>query len=45
LNPQGADELCARFESGGGRKGAAGINELPLSKLAVFVDAFRAAYA
>jgi hypothetical protein len=44
LNPQGADELCARFESGGGRKGAAGINVLPPSMLAPFVDAFRAAY-
>jgi hypothetical protein len=43
-NPQGADELCSRFESGGGRKGAAGINLLPSSKLAVFVDAFRSAY-
>ena len=43
-NPQGADELCARFETGGGRKGAAGINGLPLLKLAAFVDAFRAAY-
>src|SRR5512143_2983572 len=25
----GADELCSRFETGGGRKGAAGINHLP----------------
>ncbi len=44
LHPQGADELCSRFETGGGRKGAAGINLLPPSALAAFVDAFRAAY-
>jgi hypothetical protein len=43
--PRGADELCARFETGGGRKGAAGINWLPQAQLAAFVDAFRAAYA
>jgi hypothetical protein len=43
-NPSGADELCAHFDTGGGRKGAAGINLLPPSKLAAFVDAFRAAY-
>ena len=42
--PVGADELCARFDTGGGRKGAAGINLLPPSQLAVFTDAFRAAY-
>jgi len=44
LNPRGADELCARFASGGGRAGAGGINRLPASELATFVDAFRAAY-
>ncbi len=43
-NPSGADELCARFDTGGGRKGAAGINRLPPSQLAAFADAFRAAY-
>jgi len=41
---RGADELCSRFESGGGRKGAAGINLLPQSELTEFVDAFRTAY-
>lgn len=41
----GADELCSRFETGGGRKGAAGINHLPQSAFAAFADAFRAAYA
>lgn len=44
-HPRGADELCARFETGGGRKGAAGINVLPSSQLDAFAEAFRAAYA
>lgn len=44
-NPSGADELCSGFETGGGRKGAAGINLLPPSQLTTFVDAFRAAYS
>ncbi len=43
-NLNGADELCARFETGGGRKGAAGINLLPQARLAEFADAFRAAW-
>jgi len=43
-NPQGADALCSRFDTGGGRKGAAGINLLPPAQLAAFVDAFRKAY-
>jgi len=42
--PSGADELCLRFDTGGGRKGAAGINLLPESGLTAFADAFRAAY-
>ncbi|MEQ1772463.1 MAG: acetyltransferase [Burkholderiales bacterium] len=44
-HPHGADELCSRFETGGGRKGAAGINLLPSSKLTAFVGAFRSAYS
>ena len=43
-DPKGADVLCAAFETGGGRKGAAGINLLPLTQLSAFVDAFRVAY-
>lgn len=43
-NKSGADELCKRFPSGGGRKAAAGINALPESELAAFVDAFFTAY-
>ncbi|WP_324780055.1 acetyltransferase [Thiobacillus sedimenti] len=36
----GADELCSQFESGGGRKGAAGINHLPESELGRFIALF-----
>lgn len=43
-HPAGADDLCAQFDTGGGRKGAAGINLLPHSDLAAFASAFRAAY-
>lgn len=38
-NKAGADELCARFLTGGGRKAAAGINHLPLEELTHFVAA------
>ncbi len=40
-SPSGADELCLKFESGGGRKGAAGINLLPEHALAEFIAAFQ----
>lgn len=40
----GADELCMRFPTGGGRKAAAGINALPADMLDRFIDAFRAQY-
>ena len=36
----GADLLCSRFDSGGGRKAAAGINHLPESELGRFIAAF-----
>jgi hypothetical protein len=42
--PTGADELCRRFETGGGRKGAAGINHLPEGRLSEFVAQFRLAF-
>lgn len=32
-NLDGAGELCSKFETGGGRKGAAGINQLPEEEL------------
>ena len=36
----GADILCSRFATGGGRKGAAGINRLPEDELPRFMQAF-----
>lgn len=39
-NPVGADELCVKYETGGGRKGAAGINHLPEGSLSSFVADF-----
>jgi hypothetical protein len=39
-NKSGADELCARFPSGGGRMAAAGINHLPIQQLTSFIQAF-----
>jgi hypothetical protein len=43
--PRGADELCLGFEGGGGRAGAAGINHLPRTDLARFIDAFQKQFA
>ncbi|SFN24300.1 Single-stranded DNA-specific exonuclease, DHH superfamily, may be involved in DNA replication intiation [Nitrosospira briensis] len=39
-NPQGADSLCMKFETGGGRKAAAGINRLPTGSLDRFLALF-----
>ncbi len=39
-----ADELCASFATGGGRKAAAGINHLPKSELATFISRFNETY-
>lgn len=39
-NREGADLLCRRFPTGGGRKAAAGINELPEERLDDFLAAF-----
>ena len=36
----GADDLCRQFPSGGGRKEAAGINDLPKAEFEKFVQAF-----
>lgn len=36
----GADELCSQFETGGGRKGAAGINHLPEAETGRFIAKF-----
>ena len=44
-NKTRADELCASFSTGGGRKAAAGINHLPITELATFISKFKAAYS
>ncbi|CCE24428.1 DHH family phosphoesterase [Methylotuvimicrobium alcaliphilum] len=41
----GADELCAMFPTGGGRKAAAGINHLPIETLPQFIDRFETHYS
>jgi single-stranded DNA-specific DHH superfamily exonuclease len=43
-NKTGADELCRQFDSGGGRKAAAGINQLKEQDLARFTERFFAAF-
>jgi hypothetical protein len=43
-NPRGADTLCLRFATGGGRKGAAGINRLPMTELEPFLASFKAQF-
>lgn len=43
-NRVGADTLCMRFEGGGGRKAAGGINALPDERLDDFVQAFYETY-
>jgi len=44
LQRSGADELCGGFETGGGRKAAAGINRLPPDQVERFTQAFVARY-
>ncbi|RUM39536.1 MAG: acetyltransferase, partial [Desulfobulbus sp.] len=39
-NRQGADALCRRFPTGGGRAAAAGINQLPVEMKKEFITAF-----
>ncbi|MHB1085171.1 MAG: acetyltransferase [Thiobacillus sp.] len=39
-NKSGADVLCSQFDTGGGRKGAAGINHLPESDVGRFMALF-----
>lgn len=43
-NQVGADELCRRFPTGGGRQAAAGINHLPADQLDEFIAQFTAFY-
>lgn len=44
-NKFGADTLCRQFETGGGRKAAAGINHLPENQLDRFVEKFKSTYS
>ena len=37
-NRVGADDVCSQFETGGGRKAAAGVNALPLGEKAKFIQ-------
>jgi len=37
MNKQGADSICVQFPTGGGRTGAAGINQLPKEMLGKFI--------
>lgn len=41
----GADTLCSQFDSGGGRKAAAGINHLPEAELGRFIASFFAVFS
>jgi hypothetical protein len=43
-DPRGADALCRRFPTGGGRSAAAGIDRLPAERLPEFLSAFAQAY-
>ena len=42
--PGGADRLCSGFETGGGRRGAAGINHLPAPDVERFIGEFFATF-
>ena len=44
-NLDNAGELCKKFPTGGGRKGAAGINQLPESDLDSFITRFNNTYS
>ncbi len=44
-SPLGADEFCLKFPTGGGRKGAAGINHLPATDVDGFVMSFESHFA
>ena len=44
-NKTKADELCASFPTGGGRKAAAGINHLPLADVTRFIEKFNETYS
>lgn len=41
---EGADEVASKFETGGGRKGAAGINALPESEITALIELMEKRY-
>lgn len=41
----GADDFCRQFPTGGGRRGAGGVNDLPASELERFAARFEASFA
>ncbi|MEZ9804668.1 DHH family phosphoesterase [Vibrio cyclitrophicus] len=43
-NRVGADEVCSSFQTGGGRKAAAGINQLPVASKIAFIEALNNYY-
>lgn len=43
-NREGADEVCSQFATGGGRKAAAGINQLPTDQKQQFISALNQYY-
>lgn len=43
-NKTGADDLCRQFETGGGRKAAAGVNHLPQADYDRFMSSFLATF-
>jgi len=45
LNKQGAGDICSQFPTGGGRAGAAGINQLPSQMIDAFVSAVSQYYS
>lgn len=45
VSKRGADTLCRAFPSGGGRAGAAGINDLPMDLVAEFIQQFFTTFA
>ncbi|TVO35962.1 DHH family phosphoesterase [Vibrio algivorus] len=44
-NRIGADEICCQFPTGGGRKVAAGINQLPFNEVDRFIEVLEGFYA
>lgn len=44
-SPLGADEFCRQFATGGGRRGAGGVNQLPESEFERFAGRFEVSFA